>query len=58
MTNSKEHPLLKELTEQHPFTMMSLQGISEDLGMPYVFLVHEVCEAWLFTRQAEAVTGK
>jgi len=58
MTDSKDHPLLKELTEQHPFTMMSLQGISDDLGIPYVFLVHEICEAWRFTRQVEDGAGE
>lgn len=47
------HPLLKELTEQHPYTIDTLRGISEDLGLPYVFLVHEICDAWLFARQAD-----
>ena len=46
-------PVYRELTEQHPYTLEALRGIAKDLGIPYVFLVHEVYEAFRFVRLAE-----
>ena len=49
----KNDPIFRELKENHPYTMEALRGIAEDLGVPYAFLLHEVCEAYRFVRLAE-----
>jgi hypothetical protein len=56
--NYVNDPIFKELTEKHPHTLDALAGIAADLGMPYTFLLHELCEAYRFQRQAEEVAGE
>jgi len=51
-------PVYQELTTQHPYTIMTLPAVAEDLGIPYVFLLHEVYDALRFARQAEAGAGE
>ena len=56
--NCQPDPILAEITEQHPYTMEALRGIAEDLHIPYVFLLSEICDILRFTRQAEAGAGE